>query len=174
MVKIIEKWEQTEKTIKQLLNLTSKDIVMNFGYEHLLSDKMYDEIKKSYTLTSLYVRTQPDWLIYKDHGSFFIEFKSKVKALEAIQLFFNQQRAKSGIDIKYLFPNGNLIDCLDIPFENEQIIVPANYADEFKNNLWPTLKLYNKQEPKYIKTMMKQPISGDPFIGYTDWEKYSI
>lgn len=170
MVEIIKEWEQTAETIKQLLNLESNDTVMNFGYEHLSSNEMYEKITKSYTLTSLYVRTQPDWLIYKDGKTFFVEFKSKVKALEAVQLFFNQQRAKSGIDIKYLFPNGKLIDCLNIPFENEQIIVPANYEKEFETNLWPTMKLYNKQEPKFINKMMKPPFSGDPYIYYSDWE----
>jgi len=89
---------------------------------------------------------------------------------KAVRCFFNQQRAKSGINIKYLFPNGKLIDCLDIPFENEQIIVPLNYEHEFKTNLWPVLKKYNTQEPKYIGKMMKQPISGDPFINYTGWQ----
>jgi len=101
---------------------------------------------------------------------FFVEFKSKVKALEAIQLFFNQQRAKSGIDIKYLFPNGRLINCLDIPFENEQIVVPLNYEREFKTNLWPVLKNYSKQKPKYTGKKMRHPFSGDPYIHYTDWQ----
>ena len=170
MVKIIKEWEQTAKTIEQLLNLGSNDLVLHFGYEHLVSTEMYNKIKKSYTMTALYVRTQPDWLVSKDGSIFFVEFKSKVKALEAIQLFFNQQRAKSGIDIKYLFPNGKLIDCIDIPFKNEPIIVPLNYEHEFKTNLWPILKNYNTQKPQYTGNMMKQPFSGDPFINYTDWQ----
>jgi len=170
MVKIIKEWEQTAKTIEQLLNLGSNDVVSRFGYEHLISTEMYNKIKKSYTLTALSIRTQPDWIVYKGGNVFFVEFKSKVKALEAVQLFFNQQRAKSGIDIKYLFPNGKLIDCIDIPFENEQIIVPLNYEHEFKTNLWSVLKKYNTQEPQYIGKMMKQPISGDPFINYTGWQ----
>ena len=170
MIKIIKEWEQTANTIEQLLNLTSNDFVLHYGYEHLVSIDMYNKIKKSYTLTALSIRTQPDWLVSKSGNVFFVEFKSKVKALEAVQLFFNQQRAKSGIDIKYLFPNGKLIDCIDIPFENEPIIVPLNYAREFKTKLWPTLKQYNTQEPKYIEKMMKQPISGDPFINYSGWQ----
>ena len=170
MVKIVKEWEQTAKTIKQLLNLGSNDSVLQYGYEHLVSTEMYDKIKKSYTLTSLSIRTQPDWIVSKDRDVFFVEFKSKVKALEAIQLFFNQQRAKSGIDIKYLFPNGRLINCLDIPFENEQIVVPLNYEREFKANLWPVLKNYNTQKPKYTGKKMRHPFSGDPFINYTDWQ----
>jgi len=170
LVKIIKEWEQTAKTIEQLLNLGKNDSVSRNGYEHLVSDKMYNKIKESYTLTALSIRTQPDWIIYQGVNVFFVEFKSKVKTLEAVQLFFNQQRAKSGIDIKYLFPNGRLIDCLDIPFENEQIIVPLNYENEFKTNLWPVLKKYNRQEPQYTRKKMTQPFSGDPFINYTDWQ----
>jgi len=169
-IKIIKEWEQTAKTIEQLLNLGSNDFVLRYGYEHLVSPEMYNKIKKSYTLIGLSIRTQPDWIVSKGGNVFFVEFKSKVKALEAVQLFFNQQRAKSGIDTKYLFPNGKLIDCIDIPFENEQIIVPLNYEHEFKTELWPVLKQYNTQEPKYIRKLMKQPISGDPFINYTGWQ----
>jgi len=169
-VKIVKEWEEKVKTIEELLGLKSVDFVLRYGYEHLVSAEMYNKIKNSYTLTALSIRTQPDWLVSKDEHIFFVEFKSKVKSLEAIQLFFNQQRAKSGIDIKYLFPNGKLIDCLDIPFENEQIIVPSNYEDEFLHNLWPILRHYNTQVPQLIGKKMRPPISGDPFIDYTGWQ----
>jgi len=169
-VKIVKEWDQKSKTIEQLLDLKSNDFVLRYGYEHLISAEMYNKIKNSYTLTALSIRTQPDWLVSKDGHIFFVEFKSNVKALEAIQLFFNQQRANSGIDIKYLFPNGKLVDCLDIPFENESIIVPLNYEYEFMHHLWPVLKHYNKKDPEFIGKKMRPPISGDPFIYYSGWQ----
>jgi len=169
-VKIVKEWEQAVKTIEELLNLGSNDSVLRYGYEHLVSAEMYNKIKKSYTLTALSIRTQPDWIVLKVRDVFLVEFKSEVKSLEAVQLFFNQQRAKSGIDTKYLFPNGKLIDCLDIPFEDEQIIVPLNHENEFKTKLWPVIKQYNKRKPKYIGKRMRQPISWDPFINYTGWQ----
>ena len=70
MVKIVKEWEQTAKTIKQLLNLGSNDSVLQYGYEHLVSTEMYDKIKNSYTLTSLSIRTQPDWIVSKDRDVF--------------------------------------------------------------------------------------------------------
>ena len=151
--------------IDGVLDLPKKSMVIKYGYETLekTHPSMYKTIRQSNNITALWIRLQPDYLIVLIGGNpYFVEVKSKMKYVEAMQLILNKNRQ---FPVKYYFKPtdrdyGVLIDAKEIPVRT--IVVPHKYRKIFET-LWKSFILHHHPRVKFSYIDVTRG-SQDPFI----------
>jgi len=154
-----EKFTITEKEIRQRFGLDERDVVIDYGYEKQFDSLEKSSIQKNYDMSSLFVRTRPDFFITKGGSSYLVEAKQRTNTVEAVQLFFNQQISHMGVNVVYSFPEFNIpANFITI----EEIFVPEKYREPFerffKNEIQTSL-----HEVKFTNIRVTKG-SGDPYI----------
>lgn len=154
-----EEYKVTGDSIRKRLRLAPEDVIVPFGYEEILDTAVINVLKTKYDNASLFLRTQPDFFVIKNHSLFFVEAKQRVRAVEAIQLLYNKHYQKMGITVLYSFPNVTISASL-IPME--LVIVPQNYKDKFDVNLKYLFEKEGVTNFSYINKVERG--SGDAFV----------
>ena len=154
-----ERFKVTEQEIRQRFGLEERDIVIDYGYENEFTSSERSSIQSNYDMSSLFVRTRPDFFITKGGSSYLVEAKQRTNTAEAVQLFFNQQICNMGVNVVYSFPEFNIpANFITI----EEIFVPRKYREPFerffKNEIQTSL-----HEVKFTNIPVTKG-SGDPYI----------
>ena len=154
-----ENFKVTELQIRQRFDLSECDMVIDYGYEHRFGYKEKSSFQKNYDMCSLYVRTQPDFFITKGGNSCLVEAKQRTNTAEAVQLYFNQQLSKNGINVIYSFPEFNIpAQFITI----EEIFVPQKYQEPFDRFIKDEI-ITSLHDVKFTYISATKG-SGDPFI----------
>jgi len=123
-----ESFTVTEQEIRERFGLSDNDMVIDYGYEKQFNANQILDLQKYYNTSSLFVRTRPDFFITKGKSSYLIEAKQRANTAEAVQLFFNQQLCRMGVNVIYSFPEFNIPAQI---MQIQTIYVPEKYHDPF-------------------------------------------
>jgi len=118
--------------IRKRLGLADDVIVVPFGYEGVLDQKILDILKTRFDSGAMFIRTRPDFFVIEKNELYFVEAKQRTKNIEAIQLLYNKFYERCGIKVVYSFPEVTIRATM-IPME--RVIIPENYRGEFDVNL---------------------------------------
>ena len=149
----------SDELIRKRLCLTAGTIVVPFGYEEILNEKVLSILKKRFDAGSLFVRTRPDFLVIEKEELYFVEAKQRTINVEAIQLLYNKLHERMGIKVIYSFPEVAINASL-IPME--KIIIPENYREKFDCELKYLFEEEGITDFAYVGNVTKG--SGDAFV----------
>jgi len=154
-----QEFKVSDKLIRKRLGLSFGTIVVPFGYEESLNEKILSVLKKRFDVGSLFIRTRPDFLVIDKDELYFVEAKQRTKNVEASQLLYNKFYERLGIKVIYSFPEVTINASL-IPME--KIIIPDNYRDKFDTHLKHLFEEEGITDFSYIGTISNG--SGDAFV----------
>lgn len=154
-----QEFKVSDNLIRKRLCLTDATIVVPFGYEEILNEKVLSVLKKRFDAGSLFVRTKPDFLVIDKEELYFVEAKQRTLNVEAIQLLYNKFHERMGIKVIYSFPEVAINASL-IPME--KIIIPENYREKFDCELKYLFEEEGITDFAYVGNVTKG--SGDAFV----------
>jgi hypothetical protein len=125
-------FQVSNDSIRKRLGLADDSIIVPFGYEGVLDQKILDILKTRFDSGSMFIRTRPDFFVIEKNEIYFVEAKQRTKNVEAIQLLYNKFYERCGIKVVYSFPEVAIRASM-IPME--RVIIPENYRGEFDVNL---------------------------------------
>ncbi len=154
-----QEFKVSEKLIRKRLHLSNGTVVVPFGCEDVLNEKILSLLKKRFDTCSMFIRTKPDFFVISKDEVYFVEAKQRTKNVEAIQLLYNKFCERWGIKVIYSFPELSINASL-IPME--KIIIPENYRDKFDSELKHLFDVEGITEFVYVGNVTKG--SGDAFV----------
>lgn len=154
-----QEFKVSDKLIRKRLGLSNGTIVVPFGYEEFLNEKVLSVLKKRFDTGSMFVRTRPDFLVIDKEELYFVEAKQRTRNVEAIQLLYNKFHERWGIKVIYSFPEVAINASL-IPME--KIIIPENYREKFDSELKYLFEEEGITDFAYVGNVTNG--SGDAFV----------
>ena len=152
-------FEVSPDDLRKRMKLADNVKIFQTGVEHIFGNDMIPELKDHYDSATMLLRTFPDFTLFSDIETYFVEAKCRTTSVEAIGLYYNKLRERMGARVLYSFPDVTIPASL-IPME--EIQVPLKYADKFTKYLKP-LFVDEGCSFDYWSSNPKNG-SGDPFV----------
>ena len=152
-------FDVTADELRKRMKLTDDVKIFATGVECIYGDDLKSELKEHYDSATLLLRTFPDFTLFRDIETYYVEAKCRTTSIEAIGLYYNKMRERMGARVLYSFPDVTIPASL-IPMEEIQI--PLKYAEKFNTYL----KDLFVQEGCIFNYWTSNPKngSGDPFV----------
>ncbi len=158
--------------LREVMNLSSKAVIIQNGYENNFSKSNIQEIQKTYDFNSLIIRGRPDFQVFDNDKFFLVEGKTSPRVVEAVPLLFNKLYSeKTGIPVYYAFLDSFKLS-KDIPFN--WIKIPKKYAEEFNLNFKHLFIEYGVLEKVFDYEEKYRDGSGDPFVLDTHYPRLEL
>jgi len=152
-------FEVSADDLRKRMKLSDDVKIFVTGVEAIFGDDMIPELKNHYDAATMLIRTFPDFTLFRDLETYFVEAKCRTTSIEAIGLYFNKMRERMGAKVLYSFPDFTIPASL-IPMEEIQI--PLKYGVEFRKHL---MELFVGEKCRFNFWSSNPPNgSGDPFI----------